>query len=133
MPPSKIPAEGGRKLFAIVETGGKQYKVREGTVLRVEKLDAAPGEEVVFDRVLAVECDGDFKVGTPYVPGARVTALVRSQGKAKKILVFKYKPKKNYRRRKGHRQLYTEVAIQKIFCGQDGAAEPAGGQSGTDD
>lgn len=120
-------------MFAIVETGGKQYNVRKGTVLRVEKLDAAEGDDVVFDRVLVVECDGDLRVGTPYVPGARVTARVRSQGKAGKILVFKYKAKKNYRRRKGHRQLFTEVVVQEITCGQDGAAAPAGEQSGADD
>jgi len=103
-------------MFAIVETGGKQYKVSQGTVLRVEKLDAAEGEKVVLDRVLAVECDGELVVGTPYVQGAQVSATVRSQGKAKKIIVFKYKPKKNYRRKKGHRQLFTELVIEDITC-----------------
>ncbi|HHW28354.1 MAG TPA: 50S ribosomal protein L21 [Syntrophomonadaceae bacterium] len=104
-------------MFAIVETGGKQYKVSKGTVLRVEKLEAAVGDEVVFDRVLAVDMDGDFQVGTPYLPGAQVKAKVLDQGKAKKILVFKYKPKKNYRRRKGHRQLFTEVIVEDISLG----------------
>jgi len=104
-------------VFAIVETGGKQYKVSKGTVLRVEKLDAAVGDEVVFDKVLAVDLDGDFQVGKPYLPGAQVKAKVLNQGKAKKILVFKYKPKKNYRRRKGHRQLFTEVIVEDISLG----------------
>jgi large subunit ribosomal protein L21 len=104
-------------VFAIVETGGKQYKVSKGTVLRVEKLDAAVGDEVVFDKVLAVDFDGDLKVGKPYIPGAQVTAKVLNQGKAKKILVFKYKPKKNYRRRRGHRQLFTEVMVEEISLG----------------
>jgi large subunit ribosomal protein L21 len=104
-------------VFAIVETGGKQYKVSKGTVLRVEKLDAAVGDEVVFDKVLAVDMDGDFKVGTPYLPGAQVKAKVLNQGKSKKILVFKYKPKKNYRRLKGHRQLFTEVIVEEITLG----------------
>ena len=110
-------------MFAIVETGGKQYKVSKGTVLRVEKLDAAVGDEVVFDKVLAVDMDGDFKVGTPYLPGAQVKAKVLNQGKSKKILVFKYKPKKNYRRLKGHRQLFTEVIVEEITLGaQDNTA-----------
>jgi len=104
-------------VFAIVETGGKAYKVSKGTVLRVEKLDAAVGDEVVFDKVLAVDMDGDFKVGTPYLPGAQVKAKVLNQGKSKKILVFKYKPKKNYRRLKGHRQLFTEVIVEEITLG----------------
>lgn len=101
-------------MFAIVETGGKQYNVRKGTVLRVEKIDAAEGDQVVLDKVLAVNNDGELQVGTPYLSGAQVTARVLRQGKAKKILVFKYKPKKNYRRRKGHRQLFTELMVQEI-------------------
>ncbi len=103
-------------MYAIVETGGKQYRVSPGTVLRVEKLDAAEGDKVFLDRVLVVGCDGELVVGTPYVEGAKVSATVRSQGKARKIIVFKYKPKKNYRRKKGHRQLYTELVIEDITC-----------------
>ncbi len=103
-------------MYAIVETGGKQYRVSPGTVLRVEKLDAAEGDRVFLDRVLAVGRDGELVVGTPYVEGAKVSATVRSQGKARKIIVFKYKPKKNYRRKKGHRQLYTELVIEDITC-----------------
>ncbi|MGB4503379.1 MAG: 50S ribosomal protein L21 [Syntrophaceticus sp.] len=105
-------------MFAIVETGGKQYKVSKGTVLRVEKIDAAEGDQVVLDKVLAVNIDGELEVGTPYLPGAKVTAQVLKQGKAKKILVFKYKAKKNYRRRKGHRQLFTELMVQDISLGE---------------
>lgn len=103
-------------MFAIVETGGKQYKVAKGSVLRVEKLDVAVGEEVLLDRVLLVECDDQFIVGTPFVPGAQVAAQVRGQGKARKIIVFKYKPKKNYRRKQGHRQMFTELVVNEITC-----------------
>lgn len=117
MPPWD-PGEGGIFVFAIVETGGKQYKVSKGTVLRVEKIDAAEGDQVVLDKVLAVNIDGELEVGTPYLPGAKVTAQVLKQGKAKKILVFKYKAKKNYRRRKGHRQLFTELMVQDISLGE---------------
>jgi large subunit ribosomal protein L21 len=105
-------------MFAIVETGGKQYNVHQGRVLRVEKVDAAEGDELVLDKVLAVDVDGELQIGTPYVSGAQVKAKVLRQGKGKKILVFKYKPKKNYRRRKGHRQLFTELMIQEISLGQ---------------
>ena len=110
--------EGGNIVFAIVETGGKQYNVRKGTVLRVEKIEVAEGDQVVLDKILAVNSDGEFQVGAPYVSGAQVTARVLRQGKAKKILVFKYKPKKNYRRRKGHRQLFTELMVEEISLGQ---------------
>ena len=101
-------------MHAIIVTGGKQYKVTEGDVLYIEKLDAEAGEAVTFDKVLAV-LDGDKATfGTPVVEGASVTANVVKNGKGKKVLVFKYKPKKNYRRRQGHRQPYTKVEITKI-------------------
>ena len=101
-------------MHAIIETGGKQYKVTEGDILYIEKLNAEAGESVTFDKVLAV-LDGDKATfGTPVVEGARVTANVVKNGKGKKVLVFKYKPKKNYRRRQGHRQPYTKVEITKI-------------------
>ena len=90
-------------MYAIIKTGGKQYKVSEGDVITVEKLAANEGDAVVFDNVLTVVNDGDVKVGTPVVEGAKVTGKVEAQGKAKKILVFKYKAKSNYRRRQGHR------------------------------
>ncbi|AGC67538.1 50S ribosomal protein L21 [Thermoclostridium stercorarium subsp. stercorarium DSM 8532] len=101
-------------VYAIIETGGKQYKVQEGDVLFVEKLSAEEGQTVVFDKVLAVSEAGELKVGTPVVEGAAVTAKVLGHGKGKKIIVFKYKPKKNYRRKRGHRQPYTKVQIEKI-------------------
>ncbi len=101
-------------VYAIVETGGKQYRVTEGDICRVEKLDAGEGAEVFFDRVLAVGGNGGVEVGNPYLEGARVSARILSHGKGKKIIVYKYKAKKNYRRKMGHRQLFTQVVIQKI-------------------
>ena len=101
-------------MYAIIQTGGKQYRVSEGDVLSIEKLTAAEGEEVVFDQVLTVVSDGDIKIGKPVVEGAKVTAKVVEHGKGKKILVFKYKAKSNYRKRQGHRQPYTKVEISKI-------------------
>ena len=101
-------------MYAIIKTGGKQYKVAEGEVIYVEKLDAEAGDAVTFDEVLAVVADGDVKGGKPVVEGAKVTGKVEAQGKEKKILVFKYKAKSNYRRRQGHRQPYTKVVIEKI-------------------
>ncbi len=112
-------------MFAIVETGGKQYKVSPGTILKVEKIDAAEGDQVILDKVLGISDDGDFQAGTPYLAGAQVTAQVIKQGKAKKILVFKYKAKKNYRRRYGHRQHFTELRVEEISSGQQGQSELA--------
>ncbi|MDK2821018.1 MAG: large subunit ribosomal protein [Clostridia bacterium] len=101
-------------MFAIIETGGKQYRVSEGDVIRVEKLPAAEGEKVVIDKVLAVGEGDNLKVGDPYISGAKVTANLDKHGKGKKIIVFKYKPKKNYRRKQGHRQPYSQIKIEKI-------------------
>jgi len=100
-------------MYAIFETGGKQYKVSEGSVIFVEKLDAAEGETVTFDKVLAV-CGDEAKFGAPTIEGAKVTAKVEKQGKAKKIYVFKMKRKKNERSKKGHRQPYTKLTVQSI-------------------
>ena len=104
-------------MHAIIETGGKQYKVTEGDTLFIEKLPveaSEAGENVTFDKVLAV-IDGDkITVGTPVVEGAKVDASVVKNGKGKKVIVFKYKPKKGYRRKQGHRQPYTKVTIGKI-------------------
>ena len=97
-------------MFAIIETGGKQYKVSEGDELFVEKLEAEAESEIVFDKVLMVE----GKVGTPYVDGASVKATVEKHGKGKKIIVYKYKSKKNYHKKQGHRQPYTKVKIVAI-------------------
>ena len=100
---------------AIIVTGGKQYKVAEGDTLFIEKLEAEAGQAITFDQVLAV-LDGDKATfGAPVVEGAKVDAEVVKNGKGKKIIVFKYKPKKNYRRKQGHRQPYTKVTIGKIF------------------
>ena len=101
-------------MYAIIETGGKQYKVTEGDVLYIEKLGAEAGESVAFDKVLAVWDGENVKFGAPTVDGASVTANVVKNGKGKKVLVFKYKPKKNYRRRQGHRQPYTKVEVTKV-------------------
>lgn len=101
-------------MYAIIKTGGKQYRVQEGDNIFVEKLTNDVDSEVVFDQVLAVVNDGDIKVGSPLVEGAKVTGKVLEQGKEKKILVFKYKAKSNYRRRQGHRQPYTKINIEKI-------------------
>ncbi|MBQ1868201.1 MULTISPECIES: 50S ribosomal protein L21 [Selenomonas] len=101
-------------MYAIIKTGGKQYKVSEGDVITVEKLAANEGEAVVFDEVLTVVEGADVKVGKPVVEGAKVTGKVEAQGKDKKILVFKYKAKSNYRKRQGHRQPFTKVVIEKI-------------------
>lgn len=101
-------------MYAIIETGGKQYRVSEGSICRVEKLPAEAGTEIIFDKVLAVKKEEKMEVGKPYLQGAKVSARVLSHGKGKKIIIFKYKPKKNYRKKKGHRQPFTQIAIQKI-------------------
>ena len=100
-------------MYAIIATGGKQYKVSEGDVIRIEKLDVEAGETVTFDQVLAVS-DGELKVGCPTVEGASVSATVEKQGKAKKVIVYKYKRKTGYHKKNGHRQLFTQVKIDKI-------------------
>jgi large subunit ribosomal protein L21 len=100
-------------MYAIIEAGGKQYRVEEGQELYIEKVNAEAGETVTFDRVLMVG-GNDVKVGSPLVDGATVTAKVEKQGRAKKVVVYKFKPKKNYRRKQGHRQPYTKVVIDKI-------------------
>lgn len=101
-------------MYAIIETGGKQYKVQEGDVLFIEKLNAGEGEVVTFDTVLAVSGDNGLVLGTPVVSGAKVSATVEKHGKGQKIIVYKYKAKKNYRRKQGHRQPFTKVTIGKI-------------------
>ena len=101
-------------MYAIIETGGKQYRVQEGDQIVVEKLAVEEGQEVAFERVLTVVKDGEVLVGAPVVAGAKVVAKVVEHGKGKKILVFKYKAKSNYRRRQGHRQPFTQVVIEKI-------------------
>ncbi len=99
---------------AIIETGGKQFRVAEGDTISVEKLPVEAGEQVVFDRVLTVSDEGELKIGRPLVEGAKVVGKVLEHGKDRKIIVFKYKAKKNYRRKQGHRQPLTRVLIEKI-------------------
>ena len=101
-------------MYAIIESCGKQYKVAEGDVVFFEKLDAEEGKKVTFDKVILVSNDKKIEVGAPYVKGIKVEGKVVSHGKGKKIIVFKMKPKKNYRRKQGHRQPYTKVEITKI-------------------
>ena len=100
-------------MYAIIVSGGKQYKVSEGDVVFIEKLDAQEGESVNFDTVLAIGGE-NAKIGTPVVEGASVSAKVLAQGKSKKIIVFKYKPKKGEKKKQGHRQPFTKVQIEKI-------------------
>ena len=100
-------------MYAIIATGGKQYKVSEGDIITIEKLGVEAGEKVTFDQVLAVSGD-DMKVGNPTVSGATVEASVLEDGKAKKVIVYKYKRKTGYHKKQGHRQPYTKVKIEKI-------------------
>ena len=101
-------------MFAIIETGGKQYKVAEGDVVRVELLDAEVDSTIEIEKVLAVYDDKELKIGTPYVDGAKVSCKVVEHGKGKKVLVFRYKPKKNERTKNGHCQPYTALEITSI-------------------
>jgi large subunit ribosomal protein L21 len=105
---------GGNTLYAIIRTGGHQYKVAPGDVIEVERLDAEPGSQVELGEVLMVSGDDGVQVGTPIVSGAKVIAKVLSQGKGEKLVVFKYKPKKRYRRKTGHRQNITMLSIKEI-------------------
>ena len=101
-------------MYAVIEACGKQYKVTKGDVIFFEKLDAEEGKKVTFDKVVLVSDEGKIEVGAPYVKGIKVEGKVVAHGKGKKIVVFKYKPKKNYRRKQGHRQPYTKVEITDI-------------------
>ena len=101
-------------MYAVIETGGKQYQVREGDVVFIEKLNVEADETVTFDKVVVVGSDNGINVGTPYVAGATVSAKVLKNGKGKKITVFTYKPKKGEKRKMGHRQPYTKVQIEAI-------------------
>jgi len=112
--PARTRADSGDAPYAIIETGGKQYRVAVGDTLSIEKLPVEPGVDITFDRVLMVGGDGSARVGTPLLAGATVQAQVEQQYRGPKIVVFKYKPKKRYRRRTGHRQSLTRVAITAI-------------------
>ena len=101
-------------MFAVIKTGGKQYLVRPGDKIKIEKIEGKEGEEVVFDKILLLEKEGDLKIGQPDISGAKVKAKIIQQGKGEKIIVFKYRPKKRYKKKKGHRQPFTLVEISSI-------------------
>jgi large subunit ribosomal protein L21 len=101
-------------MFAVINTGGKQYRVSEGTVLRIEKLTADAGSTVEFDQVLLLGAGADVKVGRPFVGGAKVTATVQSHGKGDKVSIVKFRRRKHYLRQKGHRQPFTEIKVTGI-------------------
>ncbi len=116
------------EMYAVIETGGKQYRVESGTVIRVEKLDVPVGEKVVFERVLMAGGEGGVLVGQEAAK-VRVEGTVLGHGKGRKIVVFKYRPKKGYHRKRGHRQLFTEIRVESITAGtspEGGAAEKGG-------
>uniref|UniRef100_A0A7V4G7U9 Large ribosomal subunit protein bL21 n=1 Tax=Desulfobacca acetoxidans TaxID=60893 RepID=A0A7V4G7U9_9BACT len=102
-------------MFAIIQTGGKQYRVAPGDILRVERLPGERGDEIALDQVLLVADEENIRVGQPLVAGARVVGRILQQGKAKKIIVFKKKRRKNYRRKQGHRQLFTALEVKEII------------------
>ena len=112
----KTPIKEGGKTYAIVQTGGKQYKVSPGETIDVAHLPAAEGSAIELDQVLLVADGERVRVGTPTVEGAKVIAEVIGKGKGEKVIVFKYKPKVRHRRMKGHRQIYTKLAIKEIVC-----------------
>lgn len=101
-------------MYAVIETGGKQYRVQEGDVITVEKLSAEPGEKVVLDTVLLVNDGKNINVGSPYVAGAKVETTVVENGKGEKVIIYKYKAKKDYRNKQGHRQPYTMLKVDGI-------------------
>jgi len=120
-----------REISSIIETGGKQYKVSPCQTIDVERLDVAEGNTVELDRVLLIADDDKITVGTPIVDGAKVIATSQGEGKGKKIIVFKYKPKVRYRKKTGHRQLYTRLTIDKIVEPEGSSAQKEVIQSGT--
>lgn len=101
-------------MYAVIETGGKQYRVQEGDVLFIEKVAGNEGESLSFDKVLLVSNGEEVKVGKPYVDGVSVTGNIVEHGKARKVIVYKFKRKKDYRKKQGHRQPYTKIRIEKI-------------------
>ena len=109
-----LPEEGVFQMYAVVETGGKQHRVKEGDLIQVEKLEGDVGAKVTFDRILMVGGAGETQIGAPHLKGAKVEGEIVSQAKDKKIIVFKMKRRKNYRRWYGHRQPYTRLRVTKI-------------------
>ena len=104
-------------MYAVIQTGGKQYRVSEGSTLKVEKIDAEEGASVALDKVLMIADGDDLKVGAPYVEGGNVTATVKSHGKGKKVHIIKFKRRKHHMKRQGHRQQYTELEVTGISAG----------------
>ena len=104
-------------MYAVIQTGGKQYRVVEGETLKIEKLEAEAGADIEFEQVLMVQSEGSIQVGKPYLDGGKVTATVADQGRHKKIKVLKFKRRKHHMKRMGHRQYYTEVKITGISAG----------------
>ena len=102
-------------MYALVDIKGKQYKAEKGAKLKVDHLEQAKGESVEFESVLMTSNEGEVKVGTPYVEGAKVTAIVEDEGRDKKIVVFKYKKRKGYRKTQGHRQAYSVLKVEDII------------------
>ncbi|MCD4814005.1 50S ribosomal protein L21 [bacterium] len=107
-------------MYAVIETGGKQYKADKGALLKIEKLDAEVGKQVELDRVLLVNDDGNVTVGTPVVAGAKVVGEVIRQGRAAKVISYKYKPRKHSATIRGHRQYYTQIKIVDVVTGKAG-------------
>jgi large subunit ribosomal protein L21 len=101
-------------MYAIISSGNKQYKVQEGDIITVEKLEVDAGSSYSFEEVLALGGEGDLAIGTPYVAGAQVVASVIGNGKDKKVIIYKYKSKKGFHKKKGHRQPFTKLKIEKI-------------------
>jgi large subunit ribosomal protein L21 len=110
----KRTTRGDVQVYAVVETGGKQYRVKVGDSIKVEKIEAEPGDDVTLDRVLMVSDDGKVTVGRPTIGGAKVVASVDEQGKGEKLRIFKMRPKKRYRKSQGHRQRLTTLTIKDI-------------------
>lgn len=104
-------------MYAVIKTGGKQYRVQPGDLIKVEKLAGSPGDDVVFSDVLMVAGDAEVKIGTPLVKGAKVVGKIVQQARDKKVIIFKHKRRKGYRLKKGHRQYFTAVAIKSIEAG----------------
>ena len=112
-------------MYAVIKTGGKQYRVQEGDVITIEKLNANVGDKVEFDEVLVLGEGDDIKVGTPFLDGVKVFGTVTENGKGKKVIIFKYKSKKDYRKKQGHRQPYTMVEITGLGTDKPAKAAPA--------
>jgi large subunit ribosomal protein L21 len=104
-------------MYAVIQTGGKQYRVAQGSTLKVEKIDAAEGDSIELDKVLMVSDGDDVKVGSPYVEGGKVTATVRAHGRGKKVMIVKFRRRKHHMKRQGHRQAFTEIEVTGIHAG----------------